>query len=54
VKQNGLLQLINSSGQIVYKTNLTAGSGTVSFPVTASGIYLLRFSNERTVKIFVQ
>lgn len=54
VKQNGLMQLINSSGQIIYKANLAAGSGIINFPITAPGIYLLRFSNEKVIKIFVQ
>lgn len=54
VKQNDELQLVNAYGQLVYKTNLTAGSGVLNFSTLAPGIYLLHFSNEKAVKIFVQ
>lgn len=54
VKQAGVLQLINSSGQILYKTVLVAGSGSLNLPVAGAGIYLLRFSNDKAIRIFVR
>jgi hypothetical protein len=50
----GVLEIINSTGQIVYKQSLNAGTGRLAIPFLAGGHYFLRFEGQPAGKFLVR
>jgi hypothetical protein len=50
---DGTLQCFSQSGQLVYARQLNRGSGQLSMPVLAAGIYSIRFNNETKLRCFI-
>jgi hypothetical protein len=54
IAEKGLLEIINSAGQIVCKQSLNSGTGRLGIPFLTSGYYFLRFEGQPAGKFLVR
>jgi hypothetical protein len=54
ITRTGILEIINSAGQPVYKRSLQAGIGRLEIPFLAGGYYFVRFEGQAAGKFFVK
>jgi hypothetical protein len=54
IATKGMLEIINNTGQSVYKQTLNAGTGRLAIPFLAGGHYFLRFEGQPVGRLLVK
>jgi hypothetical protein len=54
VSKSGRLELVNTLGQTVYQTNLSAGSGYISLPAICKGVYMIRYPATVAARLIIR